>query len=140
MFALSLALICLFSVEVSAAPLNSLSPRASELDVYLKATGPALENGSLQTDDVLQQMAHELALVMKPAGVRVVVPHLAEPGDDVQGTPAGQYLVTVELRGSCSVPVKRAKPLRKSVPLAWSSVIDGKGLPFTWIDCDALSR
>ena len=33
-----------------------------------------------------------------------------------------------------------SKPLSSPVPLASSSMVDGKVLPFSWVDCTALNR
>jgi hypothetical protein len=50
--------------------------------------------------------------------------------------------VMIELRGLCmpQFAAMSATPLSSIAPLASSSVVDGKVLPFSWIDCVALNR
>jgi hypothetical protein len=99
--------------------------------VYLKG-----DAGS--SSDVLAEMNRALTALMQEAGFRVVVrrPHEQDPSD----TPA--HLIMVDLRGVCAVPPPAdfPQPLPASLVLASSSVVNGKILPFSWLDCAALNR
>jgi hypothetical protein len=131
MYARLLAMLCLLFVILCAARADSGVPASDVLEVYIKG-----EEGS--TPDVLAAMNRELSALMETAGYRVMWRGAADP-------PSGagvENLVIVELRGVCMAQFETmsAKPLTRTVPLASSSVVDGKVLPFSWIDCTALNR
>ena len=131
MYARLLATLCLLFVILCAARADSDVPASGTLEVYLKGQ-------EASTPDVLAAMSRELNSLMQTAGYRVVWRSAADP-------PAGagaEELVIVELRGLCMAQfsTNAAKPLPWTVPLASSSVVDGKVLPFSWVDCTALNR
>jgi hypothetical protein len=51
-------------------------------------------------------------------------------------------LILLELRGSCQAPAHPSEivPLTKAASLASSAVVDGAVLPFSWLDCNTLTR
>jgi len=50
------------------------------------------------------------------------------------------HLVVVELRGHCSAPLETLPPIQSPVSLASSPVVNGRVLPFSHVECPALSR
>lgn len=131
MYALLTATLCLFFISLSPVRADSDVPASDALEVYMKGR----EAG---TPDVLEAMARELKALMKTAGYRVIWRGPANPPN----TTGAENLVIVELRGVCMAQFdpKATRPLSWTTPLASSSVVDGKILPFTWIDCTALNR
>jgi hypothetical protein len=131
MYARLLALFGLLCVSTSMGRSESSLPAGSEVEVYLKG-----DTGS--SPEVLGEMTRELAALMQRAGFRVLWRH---PNDQ---SPSGgaAHLIMVELRGTCAVPplYNSPEPLPSSLALASSAVVDGKVLPFTWVDCAALNR
>ena len=75
---------------------------------------------------------------MLPAGFRVVWRGAGDP----PSTAGAEHLVVVELRGVCMAQFSSmaSTPLSFPLPLASSSVADGRVLPFSWLDCTALNR
>jgi hypothetical protein len=131
MYARLLALVCLFIVTASVGRTEVPDSVESELEVYLKED----QNAS---PGMLGVMSEELKPLMRFAGFRLQVRNASEPPSTV----GAEHLVVVELRGTCAVDASRQShgPLRTPLALASSSVVDGKVLPFTSIDCSALSR
>ena len=131
MYARLLALCCLLYVSTSTGRAASAVPSGSELEVYLRG-----EAGSSAV--VLSEMTRELASLMQHAGFRISWRQANE-----QGSPGGAaHLVVVDLRGTCTVPTadEPSEPPPAFLVLASSSVVDGKILPFSWVDCSALNR
>lgn len=130
MYARLTALVCLLFVSFSRG-LAASNSSGAELVVYLK--------GQSGTSSIaLDEMKNELSALMLPASFRV-------EWRDVRnelGESDSSYLVVVELRGNCSAPPLGvdASPVEKPFPLASTAVVDGRVLPFSWVDCSALSR
>jgi hypothetical protein len=131
MYARLLAMICLLFVSLSAALADSAVPASDTLEVYMKGQ-------EASTPDVIAATYRELKALMETAGYRVIWRGAANPPSGA----GAENLVIVELRGVCMAQFSdtAAKPLPWTVPLASSSVVDGKVLPFTWVDCTALNR
>jgi hypothetical protein len=131
MYARLMATFCLLFVSIFIARADSSIPLGTTLEVYVKG-------GQASTPDVLAAMSRELDALMRAAGFRVIL-----RGADGSATSGGaEHLVLVEMRGLCVAQFSTlaAAPLLSSVPLASSSVADGKVLPFTSVDCSALNR
>ena len=83
------------------------------------------------------EMKAEMDKLMHSVGVTL---HWKDPHKDTGANQ--QELVVLELRGVCDAP--HASPggprLRNQTSLASSAVSDGQILPFSWVDCAALSR
>jgi hypothetical protein len=126
-----LALCCLLSVSASTGRSESIAPAAAEVDIYLKAS----PSGSTA---VLNVMKSELAVLMQGTGVRVEWRVLKES----QAETSFGFATVMELRGQCSVPWRDdwTQSVKNGEPLASTAVVDGYILPFTWVDCAALSR
>ncbi len=131
MYARLLAMLCLLFVTSSAALADSGVPASGTLEVYMKGQ-------EATTPDVLAAANRELEALMETAGYRVVWRYAAEQPSGM----GAENLVIVELRGVCVAQFSdtAVRPLPWTVPLASSSVVDGKVLPFTWLDCTALNR
>ena len=130
MYAPLLAMLCLIFVSLSAARADSVVPASDTLEVYVKGQESS-------TPDVLAAMSRELNALMDTAGSRVIWRGAADPPSGA----GAENLVIVELRGVCMAQFATStKPLPWTVPLASSSVVDGKVLPFSWVDCTALNR
>jgi hypothetical protein len=131
MYARLLATFCLLFVIVSAARADSGVLASDALEVYIKGQ-------ETSTPDVLAAMNRELNALMETAGYRVIWRGAADPPSSA----GAENLVIVELRGVCMAQFATiaTKPLSWTVPLASSSVVDGKVLPFSWVDCTALNR
>jgi hypothetical protein len=131
MYARLLATLCLLFVILSAARADSGVPASDVLEVYIKGQ-------EASTPDVLAAMNRELNALMETARYRVMWRGAADPPSST----GAEHLVIVELRGVCMAQFATvaSKPLSWTIPLASSSVVDGKVLPFTWVDCTALNR
>ena len=129
MCARSLATFCLLSLSLGIGLAESVLPKRSELVVYLKAD---------TTDSpVVRHMMRELSELMLAAGFRIEWADWKNP----TVSPEGADLAAVELRGSCAAP-SDSEPYEETgnVRLASTFVSDGQVLPFSWVDCPALSR
>jgi hypothetical protein len=130
MYAPLLAMLCLIFVSLSAARADSVVPASDAVEVYVKGQ-------EFSTPDVLAAMYSELNALMETAGYRVIWRGAA----DRPSSKGAENLVIVELRGLCMAQFDTTtKPLQWTVPLASTSVADGKVLPFSWVDCIALNR
>ncbi len=131
MYARLLAMLCLLPVSTFFAQADSDVPTGATLDVYVKGQDAS-------TPDVLRAMSRELGALMQPAGFRVVWRGVSDP----PSTAGAEHLVMVELRGVCTAQFSStaSAPLSSPLALASSSVADGKVLPFSWVDCNALNR
>jgi hypothetical protein len=130
MSARKLAVCCLLLTSFETGRAESRAPTGAPLELYLsaevRAAAPALD-----------EMRSELGLLMRSAGYAIQWREGDGPSDGELGE-----LVVVHLRGVCAAPEWRAalKPVKNLQSLASSSVVDGKVLPFTWVECAALSR
>ncbi len=129
MFARSLATYCLFVVCVSAGSSGSTEPN---LAVYLKTS-------SGQPSLPLQWMQRELSQIMSGAGYAIEWrdPGTQEPYPDIAN------LAVVELRGNCSPPSGASTPvgpIEDREPLASTPVTNGHILPFSTVNCEAITR
>ncbi len=131
MYALLLATLCLLPVSTLFAQADSAVPTGATLEVYVKAQ-------EASTPDVLSAVSRELDALMQPAGFRVVWRGAADP----PSSSGAEHLVMVELRGICvaQFSTMASMPLSSPLALASSSVADGRVLPFSWVDCNALNR
>ncbi|MEQ1947682.1 MAG: hypothetical protein ABL995_10870 [Bryobacteraceae bacterium] len=98
--------------------------------MYLKAH-------SEYSPSAVSEMKAEMDKLMHSVGVTL---RWKDAGKDVGST--HKELVVLELRGSCDAPHRApAGPrLQNMTSLASSAVSDGRILPFSWLDCAALSR
>jgi hypothetical protein len=131
MYARLLALCCLLYVSTSAGRAESASAAGSELEVYLRG-----DAGSSSV--VLGEMTRELDSLMQQAGFRISW----RRANDVSSPGGAANLIVVDLRGACTVAAadEPAQPLPATLVLASSSVVDGRVLPFSWVDCSALNQ
>jgi len=131
MFARLLALVCLLQFGLSTGRSEPALPADHELVVYLRA-------GEFRASPSLPSMQHEVNALMQAAGYRVDWRIAGESSGDVEA----EALVVVELRGACHAPDASEKiaPLPKDAALASTPVSSGKVLPFSWVNCDNLTR
>jgi hypothetical protein len=121
MYARLLAAFCLVHVGVCCLWASSEDQPDNPLVVYL--------SGSTQPQRSLDYMKLELGSLMRTAGYRV------EWSDSHPSTDA--ILIVVKLRGTCEI---REGPPARPGPLASTSIVDGRIVPFSSIDCDSLSQ
>jgi hypothetical protein len=121
MYARLLAAFCLVHVGVGCLWASSEDQPENPLVVYL--------SGSTQPQRSLDYMKLELGRLMRTAGYRV------EWSDSRSFTDAP--LIVVKLRGTCEIGEGQAA---KSGPLASTSTVDGRILPFSSVDCDSLTQ
>jgi hypothetical protein len=83
-------------------------------------------------------MQREVMALMQTAGYDVAWRDSADSAHDV----AGASVVVLQLRGVCRVPERLAavEPLGKAVSLASSAVENGEVLPFSWLECETLTK
>jgi hypothetical protein len=123
-----LASICsLLSFGVSNGRAEPVPSASRELVVYLNAG---------QSDRTLRYMQKELATLMQTAGYRVA---WAVPGASSDTESA---IAVVELRGACRAPSPHddVKPVETGASLASTAVDGERVLPFSWVNCDTLTR
>ena len=131
MFARLLGLVCLLNLGVCPALPDSLSG-TEKLELYLKAD-------SRQPSGPLSYMKGELASLMRSAGYRL-------EWRDEKGagrTSTAVELVVLELRGVCGASsdgLSDKSPIENLASLAATAVSDGEILPFSWVNCDTLTR
>lgn len=127
MYARLLALVCLLYVSTSAGRAQFLG--SGEVDVYLKA------NNEHSTAS-LGEMKAEMAKLMRSVGVNL------RWWDARKESGVAHELVIVELRGICSAPhqIPSGPQLSNQASLGSSAVADGRILPFSYVDCEALTR
>jgi hypothetical protein len=91
-----------------------------------------LKTGANQPAAPVTHMKRELAALMKTAGYRV------QWGDES----ADSVLTVVELNGTCTMPAgfDAAHGASTGVSLATTNVTDGQVLPFSAVNCAALTR
>lgn len=104
--------------------LSAGSPDSDLVVVHLKT-------GANQPAAPVTYMKRELASLMKTAGYRV------QWGDES----ASSVLAVVELTGTCSMPAGYSEaPTVTGASLATTNVTDGQVLPFSAVNCAALTR
>jgi len=104
--------------------------RSALVEVYLKAA-------ERSSSAALDEMKVEVVSLMETAGVGV------EWRKSNEETPVSRGdLVVVTLRGTCQAPPRNLpiQRLKSLPPLAASSVVDGRILPFVSVNCNALSH
>ncbi len=129
MYARLLACLLLSSAFVAASEPASVVP-GPIVEVYLRAADRS-------SSAALDEMKVEVVLLMQTAGVGV------EWRESNEETPVTRgNLVVVTLSGVCQAPPRNLPMLHlKSLPpLATSSVVDGRILPFVSVNCNALSH
>jgi hypothetical protein len=107
-------------------------PTDRPLVVFLKA-------GNNQSARAMPYFRHELSVLMHSAGYRV---EWREPGKS-SGDAGGAALAVVELQGTCDILTEAGgQPTNggSSSNLATTAVSDGRILPFSSMDCGALTR
>jgi hypothetical protein len=125
-----LALICLLSVSPCLIRSESAAP-AGDMVVYFSAD-------SASSPAVLSEMKRELRALMQPGGFRIEWRDLRSGKRDA----AASHVAVVEFKGVCGAPPGDASPgpVGNLPPLASTSVVEGHVLPFSSVDCTALSR
>jgi hypothetical protein len=129
MFARFLAAFCLVLIPAFAGSTDDTEPN---LAVYLK-TSP------LQPSLPLQWMQRELSQIMLHAGFAIEWRDARSP----QGYGEIANLAVVELRGVCGLRANSDPPaeaVQDGEPLASTPVMSGHILPFSTVNCDAVSR
>jgi hypothetical protein len=122
MYAHRWALCCLI-------PVISFPAIAAETGVAI-----ILEHADRLSNEMLGAMKSELSFRIAETGYQV---HWSDP--QASTSAADGDLVVVDLRGSCESPSRPdSRPV--VVQLGSSAVVDGKVLPFTWVDCTQLVR
>ncbi len=126
MYARLLAFVCLLSCSVLTARAEPMSTRGATVGVYLQVDANA---SSLS----LHAMRLELRDLMAPTGLNF-------SWTNAKNSALIDRLIVVELRGQCSPDAESSGKFKDRTPLASTAVTDGKVLPFTWVDCNALNR
>lgn len=128
MLARLLATACLLSVSV---PVGHAAPHQgvdAPVGVFLKTE---VESTHLP----LAQVQAELSELLAPAGVAL------EWMTSTQLRAANvATLISVELRGSCDFRKKPSGEFANRTALASTAVVDGRVLPFVWVDCTAVHQ
>ena len=122
---------CLLSIALCTGRAEPVIPPSHTLVVYL-STVPH------QPAQPVQEMQREVETLMLTAGYHVAWRNDTEPKRNVNDA----SVVVLKLRGICQAPERPAavEPLRKSVSLASTAVVDGEVLPFSWLECESLTR
>jgi hypothetical protein len=126
MYARLLAIACLLSCSVLIGRAEALSTRGTTVGVFLKADANA---SSLS----LEAMRLELRDLMTPTGISLSWTNAQNPS-------RADRLIVVTLRGNCLAGSGSSKAFKDKTPLASTAVTDGKVLPFSWVDCNALNQ
>jgi len=131
MYACFRATFCLLSLSIGVGRSESATPRTADVAVYLKSDG-------IGSTAVVANMMRELGDLMLTAGFRIEWGDWKKPGVSLESAD----LAVVVLRGTCSAasPVDPTDQSRNVQVLASTAVADHKILPFSWIDCTALSQ
>ena len=131
MFARLLALVCLLQFGLCIGRSEPVLPSDHEVVVYLRA-------GAFAVSPSLPHMQHEVNGLMRAAGYRV---DWRIAGQSF-GSKEAEALVVLELRGTCQAagPGEKIPSLPKDSVLASTAVANGKILPFSWVNCDNLTK
>lgn len=124
-----LAPCCLLILAVSPGWTGGDSSSSPDLVVYLKTTLP-------HPPGPLGAMKRELTTLMSSAGFRLDWRDERSANRNVENA----ELVLVELRGICGLSSRAAPNQAEPVSLASTAVSAGRVLPFSWLNCDALTR
>jgi hypothetical protein len=131
-FAQRLAAFCLVNLVVSMGWGASKEAADSELVVFLSAD-------SGQSPYVLVYMKHELGQLMQTAGYEVVW----RDAEAARPAQTSGPLIVARLQGICSVPAGDLAELtaeERPASLASTSVMDGRVLPFSTVNCGNLTH
>ena len=131
MYARLLALVCLIIVSACMMCAESASATADDIALYFRVD-PASSPASLL------EMKQELNALMQQGGFRIEWRDLRSGQRDADAA----HVAVVEFRGVCAAQQEGGAmaPIEHLPPLASTSVADGRVLPFSWVDCSALSR
>jgi hypothetical protein len=119
-----LATSCLVFAALSTAIAQSAAPSDSELVVYLRGA-------AAQPAAPIRYMKAEVEAIMHRAGYEVAWRTANESTD-------APFLAVVDFSGWCAPGP--ASPIHEETNLASTSITDGRVLPFSRIDCSALTR
>ncbi len=131
MFARHLAVFCLLFAGLSPVWSQESGSPDPELVVYLGT-------GSLQSAAPLKYMRQELPSLMQQAGYSLAVRDLNDRDNS-----EAEFLTVVHLNGNCSMPAGYAPaddPAPRDKSLATTAITDGRVLPFSAVNCAALTR
>jgi hypothetical protein len=131
MFArLLVAACCLLNTALCFDRSEPVGPPKREVLVYLK-------NSADPPASPLEEMKREAGAIMETAGYRLFWRNLPNTGGAVDA-----FVVVVELRGTCRAPRlgDSLDPLLQPASLASTAIVDGEVLPFSWVECETLSR
>ena len=131
MSARHLAASCLLFAGLSPAWAQDGGSRDPRLVVYLGA-------GTSQSNAPLKYMRQELTSLMQQAGYSLAVRDL----DDRDKSEA-EFLTVVHLNGNCSIAAGYAPSddtAQRDKSLATTAITDGRVLPFSAVNCTALTR
>jgi hypothetical protein len=122
---------CLLSLSIGIARLESATSRTADVAVYLKSDGSGSPAG-------VANMMRELGELMLSAGFQIEWGDWKKPSVGLESAD----LAVVVLRGTCSAPssVEPTEQIKHMQVLASTAVSDHKILPFSWVDCTALSQ
>jgi hypothetical protein len=132
MFARLLAtLSCVLNIAPCFVRAEPVGPPERKLVVYLK-------RNSNQPGKPVQEMKREVKALMRAAGYHVEWWDLEGARREV----IGASMVVLELRGVCRTPQRVAAvgPLRQAASLASSAVDNSEVLPFSWLECETLTK
>ena len=131
MSARHLAASCLLFAGMFPALAQDHGSQDPQLVVYLGV-------GAGQSAAPLKYMRQELTSLMQRAGYSLAVRDL----DDRDNSEA-EFLTVVHLNGNCSIPAGYAPsddPAQRDKSLATTAITDGRVLPFSAVNCAALTR
>jgi hypothetical protein len=131
MFARLLATVAyLLSIAPCFGAPDPVHPAERELVVYLKT-------GSDQPSQPLEAMKREVNALMDTLSYSV---SWRGPGDLTESFEG--FVVVVELHGVCAAPRSplSIQPLAEAASLASTAIVDDQVLPFSWLECDTLTR
>jgi hypothetical protein len=131
MFArLLVAACCLLNTALCFERPATAGPPRREVLVYLKSAAN-------QPSQPVEEMKREAGALMETAGYHLSWRNLPNPGSAVDA-----FVAVLELRGICQPPRpgKPLDPLLQPAPLASTAIVEGEVLPFSWVECDTLSR
>ena len=122
---------CLLSIALCAVRAEPVIPPSRELVVYLTT----VPHQPLQP---VQEMQREVTALLQTAGYRVDWRNRTDANQSVDQA----SVVVLQLKGVCQSPERpeNIEPLTKNVSLASTAVVDGKVLPFSWLECETLTK
>jgi hypothetical protein len=78
-------------------------------------------------------MRLELRDLMSPTGINLT-------WTNAQNPVRTDRLIVISLRGNCQAGAGSSGSFKDKTPLASTAITDGKVLPFSWVDCNALNK